>query len=99
MRQITLRIDDALAERLKGVAAQRGESVNAYAQAVLGAAVDPDLAGDETARLRERLARAGLLAEPTAATPRRPPTHDVARARAAAARGRSLSELVSSGRE
>ncbi|MDQ3631861.1 MAG: transcriptional regulator, partial [Actinomycetota bacterium] len=53
---------DALADGLKSAAAERGQSVNAFATAVLGAAIDPDLAGAETERVRERLLRAGLLA-------------------------------------
>ncbi|MBA3261364.1 MAG: toxin-antitoxin system HicB family antitoxin, partial [Thermoleophilaceae bacterium] len=59
MRQVTLRLPDELSDRLKQAAAERGDSVNAYASAVLSAAVDPELAGDEAARVRERLARAG----------------------------------------
>jgi hypothetical protein len=95
MRQLTLRVGDRLAARLKAVAAERGESVNAYAAAVLTAAVDPDLADGELERLRERLARAGVLAPGVAASRRRPPDADVAQARAAAGSGRSLSSLVS----
>src|SRR5688500_15812720 len=95
MRQLTLRVDDRLAERLKAVAAERGQSVNAYAEAVLTAAVDPDLADGELARLRERLARAGVLARAVPASRPRPPEGELARARAAAASGRSLSSLVS----
>jgi hypothetical protein len=68
--------------------------VNAYAQAVLGAAVDPELAGDETAQLRERLDRAGLLAVPTQASHSAPDSAALERARKRAGRGRSLSSLV-----
>lgn len=93
MHQLTLRVQDALAERLKLVAAQRGESVNAYATAVLSAAVDPDLADTEAARLRERLARAGLLA-PADRSGRRPDPASVERARRRAGVGRPLSELI-----
>lgn len=99
MPQLTLRVPTELVDRLKTVAAARGESVNAYASAVLGAAVDPDLASDEAERLRERLARAGLLAD--LAPPRASKRHsrrDVARARRAAAQGRSVSDVVREGR-
>jgi hypothetical protein len=98
MRQLTLRVGDRLADRLKAVAAERGQSVNAYAEAVLSAAVDPELADGELARLRERLARAGLLAPGVPGPRAGPPDADVAEARAAAASGRSLSSLVSEDR-
>lgn len=97
MRQLTLRVEDRLADQLKRAAAARAQSVNAYAQTVLAAAVDPDLAGDEADRLRERLARAGLLAEPVARTSR-PPADELEAARAAAGSGTPLSALVSEGR-
>ncbi len=98
MHQVTLRLPDELADRLKAVAADHGRSVNAHAQAVLQAAVDPDMAGDEAARLRERLARAGLLMPPTRSAGPRPAEAALTAARAAAGRGRSLSELVGDGR-
>jgi hypothetical protein len=98
MRQVTLRLPDDLADRLKRAAQAQQRSVNGYATAVLAAAVDPELAGDEAARVRERLARAGLL-EPIATTPRaRPSKAAVARARKRAGKGRPLSDLVSEGR-
>lgn len=98
MQQLTLRIDDELARRLKTVASGRGDSVNAYAGAVLRAAVDPDLAGDEAQRLRERLARAGLLAPVDAGERERPPEEAVAGARGRAGSGRPLADLVTEGR-
>jgi hypothetical protein len=98
MKQLTLRVEDQLAEALKSVAGRRGESVNAYASAVLAAAVDPDLEDEEIDRLRARLARRELLADPRAPVTNPPSPAAVARARAAAGRGRSLSELVREGR-
>ncbi len=93
MRQVTLRLDGELADRLKHEAVRRGQSVNGYAQLVLRAAVDPDTADGEAAQLRERLAQAGLLAR---AMPRRdrPPETEVADARRAAGQGRSLADIV-----
>lgn len=94
MQQVTLRLEEGLASRLRMVAAERGESVNGYAQAVLRAAVDPDLAGSEIERLRERLSRAGLLAVPVPASHSQPPEDELREARAAAGSGTSLADLV-----
>jgi predicted transcriptional regulator len=93
MAQITLRVDDELAGALKAAAQASQRSVNRFVTGVLRAALDPDLAGDEAQRVRERLARAGLLAE-GGPTRRRPDTTAVARARRAAGRGTALSDLV-----
>jgi len=98
MHQLTLRVPQDLAERLKGVASDRGESVNGYAVNVLSAAVDPDLAGDEVTGLRERLARAGLLTTPERLSLERPSARALSRARAAAGRGKPLSDFVTEGR-
>jgi len=94
MKQLTLRIDDRLVDFLKQAAASRSESVNAYAQAVLAAAVDPGYAGDEAAQLRERLDRAGLLAVTPPVSHPAPDETALERARRRAGRGRSLSSLV-----
>jgi hypothetical protein len=94
---ITLRVPPQLAERLRSAAGERGESLNAYAMAVLGAAVDPELAGTELERVRERLGRAGLLA-PSGGSRQRPDPERVARAKRAAGRGRRLSDLVAENR-
>ncbi|MBW3574673.1 MAG: ParD-like family protein [Actinobacteria bacterium] len=94
MAQLTLRLDDDLVESLKARAREEGRSVNALATSTLRALVDPDLAGDEADRLRERLKRAGLLSTPPRSN--RPPQDPevVARARAAAGKGRPLSDYV-----
>lgn len=98
MKQVTLRLDDDLARDLAGEAAARGQSVNAFAAGVLSAAVDPDAAGDEAERVRARLARAGLLADPAPASGRRPDPDLLARARRRAGTGRPLAEFVAEGR-
>ena len=98
MHQMTLRVPAELADRLKAAAADREESVNGYAVKVLSAAVDPDLAGDEITGLRERLARAGLLLTPEPIPTQRPSAQALSRARAAAGRGRPLSDFVTEGR-
>ena len=97
MAQLTLRIPDHLLGPLRLAAESSGRSLNAWATAVLNAAVDPDLAGDETAAVRERLRRAGLLV-PGQAPVVRPTAERVARAREAAGRGRSLTDYVDEGR-
>jgi plasmid stability protein len=99
MAQLTLRVPDEMVARFKAAAGAMHRSVNSWANSVLAAAVDPDLAGEEMAVTRARLARAGLL-EPRmeAASRERPSAADVTRARSAAGRGRALAELVSEGR-
>jgi HicB family len=89
---LTLRVPPELADRLRGAAHERGKSLNAYATTVLGAAVDPELAGSEIEQIRERLARAGLLA--TVHPAPRPDPERLAQARRAASKGRSLSDIV-----
>lgn len=97
MGQVTWRASDELVERVRQAAAARARSVNDYVSAVLDAATDPAFAGDEAAILRERLARAGLLA-PTGSARRRPPAGQVSRARSRAGRGTPLSDIVSGDR-
>jgi hypothetical protein len=95
MTQLTLRLDNELAQDVKAHAKAAGWSVNAWVVAVLGAAVNPELAEGETERLRARLARAGLLADPAPRRGPRPDPERVARARTAAGAGTPLSQLVS----
>ncbi|GAA4665593.1 MULTISPECIES: toxin-antitoxin system HicB family antitoxin [Amycolatopsis] len=97
MSQVTWRAEEELVRRVQLAAKQQGKSMNEYLTQVLDAATDPELAGDEAERVRERLRRAGLLWE--GGTPRsRPDPAAVARARAAAGRGAALSDLVAEGR-
>src|SRR3954453_3868587 len=97
MAQMSWRSTEELADRVRRAAKASGRSMNEYVTAVLDAATNPDLAGDEAASLRERLDRAGLLAPP--GRPRaRPAAADLARAGAAASKGASLSSLVEQGR-
>lgn len=98
MKQVTLRLPEDLVGQLKAAAAASGKSLNGWVTVVLGAAVDPDLEGDETERLRAKLRRAGLLAEEPGRRVPRPDPGAVDRARAEAGRGRSLSDFVSEGR-
>jgi hypothetical protein len=64
----------------------------------LDAATNPALAGDEAAVLRERLARAGLLATAGGSGRRRPPSQQVALARSRAGRGTPLADIVAGDR-
>ena len=97
MTQFSLRLSDDLADQVRVHAERSGRSVNGWIALVLSAAVDPALAGSEAERTRERLARAGLLAEP-GAHGTRPDPRRVARARKAAGRGRPLGEIVANSR-
>lgn len=99
MAQLTIRVSEELAAQLKNASAASGRSVNGWVAAVLTAAVDPETATDEANRVRERLARAGILAasEP-GPTRRRPDADAFARARAAAGQGRPIADFVSEGR-
>lgn len=97
MGQITVRAGDELLQRVKSAASSRGRSMNDYVTSVLDAATNPDLGGDDASRVRERLARAGLLSASTVRVTR-PPTDEVVAARAGAGGGTLLSDLVRHGR-
>lgn len=104
MSQITLRVSDEVAADLKAAARAEGKSLNAWATHVLQSATDPTYGGDEGQRVRERLARAGLLVsrdELLAAmgpSRPRPSPEEFARARAEAGRGKLLSDIISEDR-
>ena len=97
MTQVTWRAPESLVERVRRAAKDQGRSLNDYLTVVLTAATDPELATSEAARVRERLAAAGLLVPPTRAAAR-PDAEAVGRARASAGRGVPLSDFVSDGR-
>jgi len=65
---------------------------------VLDAATDPELTDDESLRVRERLAAAGLLA-PVGPPRPRPAEDHLADARRRAGQGHQLADLVRDGRE
>ncbi len=98
MRQLTLRVPEVLAERLKVAASDHEDSVNGYAVKVLSAAVNPDLAADEITGLRERLTQAGLLLTPERMSTQPPSPEALGHARAVAGHGRPLSDFVTEGR-
>lgn len=97
MTQVTWRAPKELVDRVRVAAAAQNRSVNEYLTRLAEAATDPDLAGSDAARTRERLIRAGLLVPPGPPRPR-PDPDAVAAARAAAGAGTSLSDLVVDGR-
>lgn len=97
MAQVSWRAPDELVDRVRIAAAAQNRSVNEYLTRLAEAATDPDLAGDEATRTRERLARAGLLVPPGPPRPR-PDPEALAAARAAAGAGTPLSDLVADGR-
>lgn len=99
MKQLTVRAPEELLERVRIAARDQDLSINEFANRVLDAATNPDLATTEAERLRQRLSAAGLLVTRHAPASERPPTSVVAAARRAAGRGVSLSTLVSEGRE
>ena len=100
MKQVTLRLAEELVDRVKSVAADRGESVNAFAASVLSAAVDPETAGSGVERMRERLARAGILTvfDPLPEDTPMPTDEELEQAAREAGRGKPLSDYVIEGR-
>jgi len=99
MAQLTIRLDDELAETVRRVAADEGESMNGWVVKVLTLATDPAHEPTGIERTRERLRRAGLLAEPTGPPRRRPDPEVLAAARREAGQGTPLSDLVRQDRD
>lgn len=95
---MTWRVSDELLEQVRCHAQRHGRSLNDWVTTVMAAATDPAYAADETAQVRERLARAGLLEAPSGQESRRPAAGPVAAARARAGTGRQLSDLVTDDR-
>lgn len=93
MTQITWRAPDELVERVRLAAADDGRSLNEFLTRLARAATDPEFAGSDVERLRERLVHADLLA-PGGRPRRRPADAVVAQARRDAGGGTPLSELV-----
>lgn len=98
MAQVTWRTPDELLERVRHAATSSGRSVNEWITRVLDAATDPELSGSDADRVRERLARAGLLAETSRLPVTQPDPKALEDAREAAGRGTPLSDLVIDGR-
>lgn len=97
MQQITWRATDELVERVRTAAGTSGRSINEFVTRVMDATTDPELAGTDAQRVRERLARAGLLSTPQGQVARPDPDAVSAAGRRAAV-GRPVSELLLSDR-
>jgi hypothetical protein len=98
MVQVTWRAPDELIARVRRAAGQRGSSLNEFVTRVLDAVTDAELTDDESLRVRERLAAAGLLA-PVGPPRPRPAGDDLASARRRAGEGHRLADLVRDNRE
>jgi len=100
MAQMTIRLDEELAEDCKRVAAQEGQSLNGWVVMVLRMATDPDHEPPGIERTRERLRRAGVLADPgPRSTKPRPPADLLARARAEGGKGTPSEVLIRQDRD
>jgi plasmid stability protein len=99
MAQLTIRADDDLVNRVRRRAASSGRSMNEYVTWVLDTVTNPELAGTERERLRERLRAAGLLTEWPRYRGPRPDPEAVRAAAGRAAHGTLLSDIVSQDRD
>jgi hypothetical protein len=94
MGHVTWRASPELLDRVRRAAAAEQRSVNEYLTRLAEAATNPELAGDDIARIRERLARAGLLAPPGQPRSERPDPAAVAKARREAGQHTPLSDFA-----
>ncbi|MGH3611224.1 MAG: transcriptional regulator [Pseudonocardia sp.] len=94
---MTWRGPDELVDRAPMAAAAQHRSMNDSLTRLVEAATDPNLAGDDAARIRERLEWARLLV--ASGPPRhRPDPAAMAAARAVTGRGTPLADLVADDR-
>ncbi len=94
MAQMTWRASDELLDRVRQEARHEGQTLNDFVSRVMAAVTDPALEGDDVERMRRRLRAAGVLADTGPRVASRPPESAVALARAAAGRGRPLSDYL-----
>lgn len=100
MAQLTIRLDDELAEACKQEAEAEGQSLNGWVVMVLKVRTDPEFTGPGVERMRERFRRAGILAEPAGPSTRpRPPAHLLEEARKAGGRGTPSEVLIRQDRD
>jgi len=100
MTQIVVEVTDEQRARLEEAASVRGLRVDAWLAEVGLRAAERQAAPtvDQVERMRRELAEAGLLMEVPRLTRQPPDPERVARARAAAGRGKPLSDIVSEDR-
>jgi len=98
MAQLTVRAPEDLVARVRSAAAVAGQSMNEFVVVVLDAATDPNLAGSQAERIRQRLGQAGLLEPFLHDATARPSPEAVRQAGLRATSGRSLADLVHEGR-
>jgi hypothetical protein len=99
MATVTLRLPDGLLAECKQAAALEQLSLNGWMVRLVQAAVEPGNEPDGRSRLREKLRRAGILAEVEHRDNMpRPSPEELAEAMEAAAHGTSLSDIVSANR-
>lgn len=96
---MTWRASDELVQRVQSAAQRSGRSMNQFLTVVLDAATDPEAETDQAVRVRERLARANLLAAGDRSRPYHADPAPLSAARIRAGQGVSLVDLVISERE
>lgn len=96
--QVSWRADEELVERAKRRARELNKSLNGYLSFVVDTATNPEAAGTEAERLRERFAAAGLLAESPPPRGPLPTEEELVEARREAGKGTPLSDYITSGR-
>jgi hypothetical protein len=92
--KLTVRLSDDLLADAKREAALRELSLNGWVMAVIRAAVDPDSEDDERSRVREKLRKAGILAEIPRMHVDRPDPKVLQAADTRITRGKLLSDVV-----
>lgn len=94
MAQVTWRASEQLVRRVQHLANADGVSMNEFLTRVMALVTDADETQSAAAQLRARLRAVGLLAEHSRSAPVRPEVDSLRAARAAAAVGTPLSEVV-----